>query len=185
MKWLPTLMEALEKQTFRDFEVIVVDDSSRDASVSWLEANYPDVRVVVNEENQGFAVSCNIGADVARGKMIVFLNNDTEPEATWAEELALAICSHPSAGIFACKMLLFDERNKLHSAGDTIGLDGIPRNRGVWQEDKGQFDTPGAVFSAVVGRPPIDVKCGRRWQVLTRDFGCTWKMLILPSAPNS
>jgi GT2 family glycosyltransferase len=47
--------------------------------------------------------------------------------------------------------LLFGERDKLHSAGDTIGLDGIPRNRGVWQVDKGQFDQRTAIFGGCGG----------------------------------
>jgi GT2 family glycosyltransferase len=151
MKWLPTLMEALERQTFRDFEVIVVDDGSSDESVSWLESNYPAVRVIVNRSNLGFVASCNMGADVARGKIIVFLNNDTEPVAEWAEALALAVCSHPQAGIFASKLLLFDQRDTLHSAGDSLGIDGIPRNRGVWQRDSGQYDLQSTIFGGCGG----------------------------------
>jgi GT2 family glycosyltransferase len=151
MKWLPTLMEALERQTFRDFEVIVVDDGSSDESVSWLESNYPAVRVIVNRSNLGFVASCNMGADVARGKIIVFLNNDTEPVAEWAEQLALAVCSYPQAGIFASKLLLFDQRDTLHSAGDSLGVDGIPRNRGVWQRDSGQYDLQSAIFGGCGG----------------------------------
>lgn len=151
MRWLPTLMEALEKQSFGDFEVIVVDDGSHDQTVSFLEENYPAVRVIVNRRNMGFVASCNIGADVARGKIIVFLNNDTEPDPEWTAELARAICSHPNAGIFASKLLLFDQRDTLHSAGDLIGLDGIPRNRGVWEVDKGQFDKDVAVFGGCGG----------------------------------
>jgi GT2 family glycosyltransferase len=151
MNWLPTLMEALSQQTFRDFEVIVVDDGSHDNTVSWLEEHYPAVRVIVNRQNRGFVISCNTGADVARGRVIAFLNNDTEPETTWAEELTLAICRQPKAGIFASKLLLFDERQKIHSAGDGMGLDGIPRNRGVWQMDKGQFDQQTAVFGGCGG----------------------------------
>jgi GT2 family glycosyltransferase len=151
MLWLPTLMEALARQSFRDFEVIVVDDGSHDETVRFLEENYPAVRVIVNRHNQGFVLSCNTGADVARGKVIVFLNNDTEPDERWAEELARAICVDPHAGIFASKLLLFDERDKLHSAGDMIGLDGIPRNRGVWQVDEGQYDTQRSVFGGCGG----------------------------------
>ncbi len=151
MEWLPTLMDALAKQRFGDFEVIVVDDSSHDESVSWLEEHHPTVRIIVNRTNQGFAISCNTGADVARGKVIVFLNNDTEPDIEWAEELTLAVCSHPQAGIFASKLLLFDKRDTLHSAGDSIGLDGIPRNRGVWQTDNGQYDEQAAVFGGCGG----------------------------------
>lgn len=151
MSWIPTLMEALANQSFRDFETIVVDDGSTDHTVDWLEENYPDVRVVVNRQNKGFVASCNTGADVARGRIIVFLNNDTEPEKTWAEALALAICSHPDSGIFASKLLLFDQRDTIHSAGDALGADGIPRNRGVWQVDKGQFDGDTAVFGGCGG----------------------------------
>lgn len=151
MRWLPTLMEALAGQTFRDFEVIVVDDGSHDQTVAFLEDHYPAVRVVVNRQNQGFVASCNTGADVARGRMIVFLNNDTEPEAEWAAELARGVCANPNAGIFACKLLLFERRNTLHSAGDMQGLDGVPRNRGVWEEDNGQFDNDLAVFGGCGG----------------------------------
>jgi GT2 family glycosyltransferase len=151
MAWLPTLMNALARQTFADFEVIVVDDGSYDQTVRWLEENYPAARVIVNRHNLGFVASCNTGADVARGRIIVFLNNDTEPEADWAEQLALAVCSHPHEGIFASKLLLFDQRNTLHSAGDSMGLDGIPRNRGVWQEDTGQYDQQATTFGGCGG----------------------------------
>ena len=151
MQWLPTLMAGLAKQTFRDFEVIVVDDGSYDNTVSWLEEEYPAVRVIVNRSNQGFAVSCNTGADVARGRVIVFLNNDTEPAPEWAQEMALAICNNPHAGMYASKLLLFDQRETLHSAGDVMGLDGIPSNRGVWQTDSGQFDAQTTVFGGCGG----------------------------------
>jgi GT2 family glycosyltransferase len=151
MKWLPTLMDALAKQTFHDFEIIVVDDGSSDETVGFLEAHYPAVRVVVNRRNHGFVFSCNTGAAIARGTLLVFLNNDTEPESTWAEELARAVCEHPHTGIFASKLLLFDQRETLHSAGDSIGLDGVPRNRGVWQHDTGQFDQQTAVFGGCGG----------------------------------
>ncbi len=151
MRWLPTLMSALATQTLRDFEVIVVDDGSTDETVNWLERNHPYVRLLVNRQNQGFVAACNMGADVARGRVIVFLNNDTEPEADWAESLAKAICHHPRAGIFASKLLLFDRRDTLHSAGDALGVDGIPRNRGVWQRDDGQFDRQTSVFGGCGG----------------------------------
>lgn len=151
MRWLPTLLAALADQTLRDFEVIVVDDGSTDESVAWLEQNYPEVRLLVNRHNQGFVAACNLGADAARGRVIVFLNNDTEPERGWAEALAKAVCANPTAGIYASKLLLFDRRDTLHSAGDALGVDGIPRNRGVWQQDMGQYDRQTAVFSACGG----------------------------------
>jgi GT2 family glycosyltransferase len=150
-RFLPTLMNALRGQSFGDFEVIVVDDASSDDSVAWLEAHWPEARVVVNRSNQGFVAACNMGADVARGRVIAFLNNDTEPDAGWTAALARAVCEYPESGIFAAKLLLFDRRDTLHSAGDTLGLDGVPRNRGVWERDMGQYDRQTAVFGGCGG----------------------------------
>jgi GT2 family glycosyltransferase len=151
LAYLPALLLALTQQTFQDFEVIVVDDASTDQSVAWLEAHHPEVRLLVNRHNQGFAATCNGGAGAARGRVLVFLNSDTEPEAGWTEALARAICANPQAAIFASKLLAFDRRELLHSAGDGMGLDGMPRNRGVWQQDRGQFDQTCDVFSGCGG----------------------------------
>ncbi len=150
-RFLPGLLQALEEQTFQDFEVILADDASTDDSVAFVEARYPWVRVVMNRRNQGFVATANLAADLARGRVLVLLNNDTEPEPGWLAELAQAVCTHPDAAIIASKILLFDDRQRLHTAGDALGADGIPRNRGVWEEDRGQYDQDEEVFSGCGG----------------------------------
>ncbi len=150
-RFLPTLLAALQQQTFGDFEIILVDDASSDESVAWVESHYPAVRVLVNRQNVGFVKSCNIAADAAYGRVLVLLNNDTEPEPGFLAALASAVCANPQAAIFASKILLFDERNKLHTTGDLLGADGIPRNRGVWEVDRGQYDQAGAIFGGCGG----------------------------------
>jgi len=145
-RFLPTLLAALQAQTFRDVELILIDDASTDDSVAYTEATYPDVRILVNRQNLGFVRSCNLAADAARGRMLVLLNNDTEPDPTWLAELAKVICANPQAAIVASKMLLFNERTKLHTTGDTLGYDGIPHNRGVWEDDHGQYDHHTQIF---------------------------------------
>jgi GT2 family glycosyltransferase len=79
------------------------------------------------------------------------LNNDTEVEPDWLSALAEAARAHPNAGAIASKMLLFDRRDTLHNAGDVMGADGIPRNRGVWQNDGGQYDSDIVVFGGCGG----------------------------------
>jgi GT2 family glycosyltransferase len=59
--------------------------------------------------------------------------------------------AHPQAGAIASKMLLFDRRDTLHSAGDLMGVDGIPRNRGVWEVDRGQYDADIVIFGGCGG----------------------------------
>jgi len=130
---LPTCLESLRRQTFRDFEVIVVDNGSSDESLALLARDYPEVQVLALGENRGFAGACNAGIRAARGEFIVLLNNDTEADPHWLEEVVAAFGRHPEAGLVASKMRLFDRRDVLHTAGDYYRVDGRPGNRGVWR----------------------------------------------------
>ncbi len=155
---LPALMDSLERQTFRDFEVILVDDASSDGSLAWIEermadaarargvAHFPDMRLIVNRHNEGFAKSCNTGAGVARGRVVVLLNSDANPEPEWMAALVKAVCGNPQAGLFASKVLLMDRPDTLHTTGDMMGANGLPINRGVWERDLGQYDRRTSVF---------------------------------------
>jgi GT2 family glycosyltransferase len=148
---LQPCLESLRRQTYRDCEVIMVDDASRDDSVAWTRAHFPEVRLLVLAHNSGLAVACNRGVEVAQGDILVLLNNDTEAEEGWLAALVSALDRHPRAGAVASKMLLYDRRDTLHTAGDMMGQDGIPRNRGVWELDKGQYDGQTTVFGACGG----------------------------------
>jgi GT2 family glycosyltransferase len=137
---LPTCLDSLRRQTYSHLEVVLVDNASTDDSVALVQDRYPEVRLVLLSENLGLTGGINRGIQAARGDIIAPLNNDTEVSPSWARALVTALLDHPDAGIAASKMLLFDRRDTLHSAGDAYGVDGIPVNRGVWQKDEGQFD---------------------------------------------
>lgn len=152
---LPGLLTSLEQQSFTDFEVILADDASSDDSVAYVEAAHPGVRVLTNRRNLGFVANANAAVDAALGRVVVLLNNDTEPEREWLAELAKAICQRPDTAIVASKLLLFDQRDRLHTTGDLMGSDGIPRNRGVWEEDRGQYDGQTEIFGGCGGAMAI------------------------------
>jgi GT2 family glycosyltransferase len=145
---LPTCLDSLRCQSYPDFEVIVVDNGSNDGSLELLERDYPAVRVVALPENQGFAGGVNAGICQAQGEIIAVFNNDAEADPRWLEELAEALARHPEAGMATPKVLLFDQRDVIHTTGDFYGVDGVPGNRGVWQRDEGQFDREEYVFGA-------------------------------------
>ncbi len=151
LQLLPTCLAALRLQTWRDFEVIVVDNASTDDSRAWLAREYPEVRVLTLESNRGFAPAANAGIRAARGDTVVLLNNDTEADPAWLAEIARALEQNRRAGMVACKLRLFDRRDHLHSAGDFYRVDGIPGNRGVWEKDGGQYDDARGVFGACGG----------------------------------
>ncbi len=151
VRHLPTCLEALRRQTHPALEVILVDNASADESRAIVARDYPEVRIIALGENRGFAGGVNAGIAASSGEIVALLNNDTEASPAWAAELDRALATHPDAGAVASKMLLFDRRDTLHSAGDLYGRDGLPINRGVWQRDVGQYDHEAYVFGGCGG----------------------------------
>ena len=85
---LPVCLNALRAQTHRDFEVIVADNASHDESLALLACAYPEVKVIALAGNRGFTGGNNAGMRAARGEFVVLLNNDTEVDPHWLEEIS-------------------------------------------------------------------------------------------------
>ncbi len=141
-------LNALRRQALRDHEVILVDNGSTDGSQAYVREHFPEVRLVELGKNRGFTGACIAGYEVSRGSVIALLNNDTEADPGWLAAAVDALERRPDVGIVAGKILLFDQRNRFHAAGDFYRIDGVPGNRGIWQEDRGQFDREEVVFGA-------------------------------------
>lgn len=90
------------------FEIIIVDDCSRDETVLASFVFSGGIRLVRNAANQGFIRSCNGGFDAARGKYVVFLNNDTVVKPHWLDELYQTVANDPTIGIVGAKLLSSD-----------------------------------------------------------------------------
>lgn len=148
---LDDCLNSLRRQTFTDFEVILADNGSTDGTQAYVRKQFPEVRLLELGHNRGFTGACNAGWEASCGEIIILLNNDTEADPDWLSEIVSAFERHPEVGIVACKMLLFDRRDHFHTAGDIYRVDGIPGNRGVWQQDVGQYDAEEYVFSACGG----------------------------------
>jgi GT2 family glycosyltransferase len=148
---LPGCLDALCRQTYTPLEVTVADNASNDGSQALVREKYPPVRVVQMETNQGFTGACNAGIRASTGDIVILLNNDTEVAPDWVAEVVAAFERHPDAGLVASKMLLFDRRDTLHTAGDIVYMNGLPANRGVWQPDGEQYSHEEYVFSACGG----------------------------------
>ncbi|MBN1660806.1 MAG: glycosyltransferase family 2 protein [Anaerolineae bacterium] len=148
---LPVCLDALRAQVYPDVEVLLVDNGSTDGTQDLVGERYPEVRLLEMGSNLGLTGANNAGFRAARGDVLISLNNDTEADPGFVAALVDALRAQPEAGIAAAKMLLFDRRDVLHSAGDGYRVDGLPFNRGVWQRDKGQFDTAGWVFGGCGG----------------------------------
>ena len=122
-------LEALvENTTDVEYEVVIVDNGSTDSTPQLLAALEGDVKVLRNSENRGFVEACNQGAEVAEGKYLVFLNNDTLPRAGWLREMVNLAEEDPSVGAVGAKLIYPDGR--LQEAGAIIWSDGTGWNYG-------------------------------------------------------
>ncbi len=89
-------------------EVIVVDNASSDGSVEMIEREFPEVRVIRNAENRGFAAANNQGMAVASGRYVLLLNPDTRVLDRAVEKAVAFADAHPEAGVVGCRTLLAD-----------------------------------------------------------------------------
>jgi GT2 family glycosyltransferase len=142
-------LESLTRQTFDDFEIVVVDNGSCDGTFEMLAREHPAARVVHLDDNRGFAQAVNVGISAGRGEIVVLMNNDTAAEPGWLEALVAAMDRHPEAGSVASRMLAFSDPGRIDSAGIQLGLyasqigEGEPN--GPW------FAEPREVFAACAG----------------------------------
>jgi GT2 family glycosyltransferase/tetratricopeptide (TPR) repeat protein/2-polyprenyl-3-methyl-5-hydroxy-6-metoxy-1,4-benzoquinol methylase len=91
------------------YEVIIVDNNSSDSTGEFLRSLDGDIQIIRNSSNLGFAKACNQGARAARGKHILFLNNDTIPQANWLAPLIQELEEHEEVGIVGSKLLYPDK----------------------------------------------------------------------------
>jgi GT2 family glycosyltransferase len=102
-------LEALAGVTTEtSYEVIVVDNGSTDGTAEFLASLSGDVQIIRNQDNLGFAKACNQGARAARGKYLVFLNNDTIPLKGWLKHLVSEVEGYPEVGVVGSKLLYQD-----------------------------------------------------------------------------
>jgi GT2 family glycosyltransferase len=147
-RFLNLCLTSLRRQSFKDFETVLVDNGSTDASVDFTGRNFPEVRVICLHDNRGFSAAVNAGIRASEAEYVALLNNDTEVDAGWLEALAYAADSHPEASLFASKLVDFYDRRLLDGAGDALRRSGLPYRIGHRELDHGQFDEPAFVFGA-------------------------------------
>lgn len=130
---LACLRSLAEHPPVRPVEILVVDDGSSDETRGWME-QIDGLRYHRRTTNGGFIAACNDGAGQARGRLLVFLNNDTLPQPGWLDELVRTFDEYPDAGLVGAQLVYPDGR--LQEAGGVVFADGSAWNYG-------RFDAPG------------------------------------------
>ncbi|WP_281684913.1 glycosyltransferase family 2 protein, partial [Thalassobaculum salexigens] len=129
-------LEALDRQTRRDFEVILVDNASTDGAVEAIP-HYDWLTLVRAPENVGFAAGNNLAARSARGRYLVALNPDAFAEPGWLDSLIAAAERHPDAASVASVQLSHEDPDRLDGMGDPYAPWGA-----AWRGGKGGLAVP-------------------------------------------
>jgi len=132
-------IESVKKSTYKNLEIIVVDNISTDKSQKACKEKYPDIKLIQNDENFGYCEGNNIGIREAKGDYIIILNPDTIVESNWIEELISAYNKF-GEGLYQPKHLSLNEKTVYMSAGNMLNIFGFGYAREKGNKDENQFN---------------------------------------------
>ncbi|OGL66774.1 hypothetical protein A2856_03345 [Candidatus Uhrbacteria bacterium RIFCSPHIGHO2_01_FULL_63_20] len=168
LRYLPELLDSLSAQTFKDFQVLIVDNASTDGTNAYLRAHHPDATTILNARNLGFAAAHNQGIryamqrwspDERAMRYVLVTNPDAILEPDYLERVVAEADAHPGLGSVGGKLLrAFGEPREEEGVRETMKSDLIDStglratrgrsfaDRGAGEVDRGQYDQARGVF---------------------------------------
>lgn len=148
---LKACLTSLKKQTFTDFEVIIIDNGSTDNSAFFIKKNFPEYKLIQLKKNIGFAPAVNLGIKKSKGEYVVLINNDTRVDKDCIKYLVESAEKHSEVGMVATKMLNLYHPELIDSVGDYIDSVGHANNIGLGEKDSEKFNKEGYIFLVTGG----------------------------------
>lgn len=199
LTWLQRCLSSVTHTDYPNLGIYLVDNGSRDRSVEYVRRSHPAIKIIMNEENMGFAKAYNRAIAAVNTPYVVLLNNDTEVlDRGWVRHLVDKASGHPRIAAVACKMVSYADRSLL----DSVGGMGIPFWRGFVdigraESDKGQYDHEAFEPFAFCGGAALikrdiflEVGCfDSRYFMYMEDADLSWRLRLLgyriAYAPNA
>ncbi len=166
-------------------QVIVVDNGSTDGSVEFTRNDYPEVGVVTNRTNHGFARACNQGAEAGTGEFVAFLNNDMRVHRSWLKELVRPLLADSQIASAGSKILTWDGRSidfaggSMNFTGHGFQLEMFDRNVDRYTEQK---DLLFACGGAMIARRDVFLDVGgfdEDYFAFFEDVDLGWRLWVL------
>jgi len=144
---LKDCLESIYKNTYTDFEVVLIDNGSTDGSQEFTRQNFPQVNLIENEENRGYAGACNQGIELSESEFILLLNNDTEMPDNFLQEMVREIKSNSKIAFVQPKIMSIQDKaffDYSGGGGGEMDILAYPFARGrifdTVEKDKEQYD---------------------------------------------
>lgn len=155
VNYLKEFLPSVCASTYSNLDIVVGDNASTDDSVMFLKENYPQIKVIVNDQNYGFAGGYNKVLDHVESEYFVLLNSDVEVHANWIDPLITLMESDPLIAAAQPKILSYNSKGHFEyagAAGGFIDAFGYPFCKGrifdTVEADRGQYDISSEVFWA-------------------------------------
>jgi len=164
-------IKSLTEQTLPPY-IIVVDNASTDGSVEKIEEQYPEVEIIRNKRNEGYAGGVNPGFRRALelgAKYAAPFNDDAVADKRWLKQLVENLDNNPKVGAAACKVLTADGE-RLDSSGDFYTNWGLPYPRGRRDYDIRKYDSQTDIFAASGAASLYRMKTLEQIGLLDEDF---------------
>ena len=143
-------LSSLEKQTFKNYRILVVDNASSDGSLEFMKENYPDIEVLPLDQNYGFSRAVNEGIRHSHTPYVLLLNNDTTVDPHFIEEMVNSIRISPRIFSVSSKMIQMYHPELIDSAGDFYTILGWGFGRGKDHSSK-KYTSADKIFTACAG----------------------------------
>ncbi|HEY5267603.1 MAG TPA: glycosyltransferase family 2 protein [Candidatus Saccharimonadales bacterium] len=164
-------LDSLLAQTFKA-QIILIDNGSVDGSLEIIQKKYPDIDLIINQKNLGFAGGVNQGIERAielNLDYVALFNDDAVADQHWLAHLVGSLDKNHEVGIATCKFMTID-RKKLDSTGDLYTSWGLPFPRGRDEEVSTKYDDSTEVFGASGGASIYRIKMLSEIGLFDNDF---------------
>ncbi len=148
LKDLKECFDSLLNLTYKNIELIFVDNNSKDKSVDFVKKNYRNVKIIELHKNYGFSQGNNFGAKAAKGDYIVILNNDTIVDKNWISEMVKTAQESKKVGIIGSKIYYYDDQKTINFAGSLCDRYGRTTHIGKFQMDSSLLNIQRKIFYA-------------------------------------
>lgn len=150
MQYIEDCLKSLFQNAAVGFDVIVVDNASKDGSLELIQEKFPQVTIIKNEKNEGFSVAVNQGIEAGNTEYVLLLNNDTCVTDTFVQELEKAMDADEQVFSAGAKLISMKDKESIDDAGDYYCALGWAFARGKGKKADA-FDTKVSVFAACAG----------------------------------
>ncbi|HOK40771.1 MAG TPA: glycosyltransferase family 2 protein [bacterium] len=199
-KYLNNLLDSINKQTEKNWHIYIIDNASSDSSIFIIKAHklFLEKRISLFElnNNTGFAKGNNIGIVNSKNEFIALINNDVILDKDWLAKMLSLIQTDEKIGIITSKVLFAEKPQIINSAGVLVDDSFMPFNRGMYEEDIGQYNkaeeteafygAAGFIRRSVINQiglfEPLYFMYQEEYELSYRAKKAGWKILYNPEA---